>query len=72
MVYFYARYTGVAASADGRGGNLTMVLHGSVLSVPVKSNLQQVLNQIHHREGGRQPSANAGPSPSPSHLLMPT
>jgi hypothetical protein len=27
-----------------------MLLHGAMLSVPFKSNMQQVLNQILHRE----------------------
>jgi hypothetical protein len=27
-----------------------MLLHGALLSVPFKSNMQQVLNQILHRE----------------------
>jgi hypothetical protein len=42
-----------------------MLLHGAMLSVPFKSNMQQVLNQILHRES-TPVSANA-----PGSTLLP-
>jgi hypothetical protein len=42
-----------------------MLLHGALLSVPFKSNMQQVLNQVLHRES--TPVSTSAPGSS----LMP-
>jgi hypothetical protein len=62
---FCARKVGASTYRRPASGLVVMLLHGALLSVPFKSNVQQLLNQILHRDS-TPVSANA-----PGSSLMP-